>query len=174
MPTDASGHVTAYMSLPPLTGWDWFVLLSVGLSTGYGFFVGLARTIFGLASWVAALIGTPLLAPLLIANTGWAQYGAVVWVIVFLVLFLLVRLVGNALAKGLRASGLGGVDRLTGALFGLARAAILIVLVVGAAHLMGADRGAGWLNAASRPLLDAIVHQIEPFLPQRLSGIRTT
>ncbi|MBK8767461.1 MAG: CvpA family protein [Burkholderiaceae bacterium] len=162
------------MSLPPLTGWDWFVLLSVGLSTGYGFFVGLARTIFGLASWVAALIGTPLLAPVLIAKTGWGHYGAAVWLIVFLALFVIVRLVGRALAKGLRASGLGGVDRLTGALFGLARAAVLIVLVVGVGRLMGADRGAGWVNATSRPLLDAIAHQIEPFLPQRLSGIRTT
>ncbi|HPU52806.1 MAG TPA: CvpA family protein [Burkholderiaceae bacterium] len=162
------------MSLPPLTGWDWFVLLTLGLSTGYGFFTGLARTVFGLASWVAALIGTPLLAPMVIASTGWTQHAMVVWVILFLVLFLLVRMIGGALAKGLRASGLGGVDRLTGALFGVARAAILIVLVVGAAHLMGADRGAGWLNAFSRPLLEAIVHQIEPFLPQRLSGIRTT
>jgi membrane protein required for colicin V production len=94
--------------------------------------------------------------------------------IVFLALFVIVRLVGRALAKGLRASGLGGVDRLTGALFGLARAAVLIVLVVGVGRLMGADRGAGWVNATSRPLLDAIAHQIEPFFPQRLSGIRTT
>ena len=162
------------MSLPALTGWDWFVLVVVVMSTGYGFMLGLARTIFGLASWVAALIGTPLLAPPLIASTGWTQYGAAVWVIVFLVLFMLVRMSGGALAKGLRATGLGGVDRLTGALFGLVRAAALIVLVVGVAHLMGADRRAGWLNAMSRPLLDAIVHQIEPFLPRRLSGIRTT
>lgn len=114
----------------PLTGWDWFVLLAVGLSTGYGYIIGLARTIFGLASWVAALIGTPLLAPVLIAKTDWGHYGAAVWLIVFLALFVIVRLVGRALAKGLRASGLGGVDRLTGALFGLARAAVLIVLVV--------------------------------------------
>ena len=162
------------MSLPPLTGWDWFVLLAVGLSTGYGYIIGLARTIFGLASWVAALIGTPLLAPVLIAKTGWGHYGAAVWLIVFLALFVIVRLIGRALAKGLRASGLGGVDRLTGALFGLARAAVLIVLVVGVGRLMGADRGAGWVNATSRPLLDAIGHQSEPFLPQRLSGIRTT
>lgn len=162
------------MSLPALTGWDWFVLLAVVLSTGYGFILGLARTLFGLASWVAALIGTPLLAPLAIASTGWTQYPLAMWVIVFLALFLSVRLAGIALAKGLKASGLGGVDRLSGALFGLARAAVLIVLVVSVAYLMGAQRGAGWRASLSRPLLDAIVHQIEPFLPQRLSGIRTT
>ena len=162
------------MSVPTLTGWDWFVLLSIGLSTGYGLITGLARTIFGLASWIAALIGTPLLAPSLIAATGWGEYGIGVWVVLFIGLFLMVRMVGSALAKGLKASGLGGVDRVTGGLFGLARAAVLIVLVVAAARMLGADRQAGWRNAFSRPLLDALVHQIEPYLPQRVSGIRTT
>ena len=162
------------MSPPPMTGWDWFVLITLGLSVGYGFFIGLIRTLFGLASWVIALVGTPLLAPPAILATGQMQYGIAIWVAVFIGLLIVVRLVGNLLAKGLRAGGLGGVDRLTGALFGLLRAAVLIVLVVAAARMLGIDSSESWRGAFCKPLLDAIAHQIEPFLPQRASDIRTT
>ncbi|MFN9911409.1 MAG: CvpA family protein, partial [Pirellulaceae bacterium] len=45
----------------------------------------------------------------------------------FLMVFVAVRFVGFLLAKGLKATGLGGVDRLAGGLFGLARAGLLVV-----------------------------------------------
>lgn len=162
------------MTLPTLTAWDWFVLLALGLSAGYGFVFGLARTLFGLAAWVAALVGTPMLAPYLIEASGLRAHPAFVWVVLFIALLLLVRMIGAALAKGLKASGLGGVDRISGGVFGIARALLLIVLVVACARMLGVDRGPGWREAFSRPLLDAVSNWIEPFLPQRVSGIRTT
>lgn len=162
------------MTMPAFTPWDWFVLLSLGLSAGYGFVFGLARTLFGLAAWAAALIGTPLLAPMVIQGTGLGAHPAFVWVVLFIALLLLVRAVGVALSQGLKASGLGGVDRISGGLFGVVRALVLIVLVVACARMLGVDRGPGWREAYSRPLLEALAHWIEPFLPQRTSGIRTT
>ncbi|MCX7275187.1 MAG: CvpA family protein [Burkholderiales bacterium] len=162
------------MSLPLLTGWDWFVLITLGLSSVLGLVRGLVRTLFGLASWLVALLLTPVLAPLLIDRIELAQFAIGIWVLLFIGLFALVRVSGHALAGGLRATGLGGVDRLGGALFGVIRALALIVLVVAGATLMVFDREPMWRDAASRPLLDAIADWIEPHLPRRESGIRTT
>jgi hypothetical protein len=35
-------------------------------------------------------------------------------------------------------------------------------------------QGAAWRTAISRPLLDAIVDWVEPYLPGRVSGVRQT
>ena len=57
----------------------------------------------------------------------------VLYVVAFLLTFVAVRIVGALFVKGVRSVGLAGVDRFLGAALGLARAAlvILIVAVVG-------------------------------------------
>lgn len=161
-----------------LTAWDWFALAVLIVSVLLGLVRGLVRTAFALASWVVALGGALLGSPLVIASFGLA---APVWAVglpLFLILFLLTRLVGSLIARGLSLVGLGGVDRLFGAVVGAARAAIIIAIAALLASLFGVQQEPAWQQALCRPLLDEMVARLTPVVPAlppvRPAGIRAT
>ncbi|HMS81006.1 MAG TPA: CvpA family protein [Burkholderiaceae bacterium] len=160
--------------LDAVTGWDWFVGIVLLLSVGIGVMRGLVRTVFALAAWVVALLAVPLAGPPLARALPDVVPNAVSYLAVFLLLFVAVRTLGALAAKALRGIGLGGADRLLGAALGVVRAAILILVVAVGAHLAGYSKHPAWKQAQSRPLLDALVQWAEPFLPERLSGVRRT
>ncbi len=162
------------LSLDVLTGWDWFVLLVFLLSISLGVWRGLVRTVFGLAAWVTALIGAPLLAPAVVDAVGMQAYPWVVIVLLFVAILVAVRLLGSALARLLGKVGLGGADRGLGGALGAARALLLILLAVVAARMLEMDQNSAWRNALSRPLLEALVQWVEPHLPQRQINVRQT
>ena len=157
-----------------LTGWDWFVLLVAAASIALGLWRGLIRTVFGLAAWVIALIGTPLLGPALIGAVELEDHPWVVLVLLFVVLLLVVRLLGWGTARLLGKVGLGGLDRLLGAVFGLARALLLVMIAAVCAHAVELDQRTAWKRSYSRPLLDAFVELAGPYLPQRTNRVRET
>jgi membrane protein required for colicin V production len=95
-------------------------------------------------------------------------------VVIFLVLLIGTRLLGGLAARALHGVGLGGLDRLLGGALGVLRAGIIILLVALVAHLNGMSAEPAWQQAWSKPLLDRLVYWAEPFLPERLSGIRQT
>jgi membrane protein required for colicin V production len=76
------------------------------------------------------------------------------------VVFILVLVIGAAiawLARALiRGSGLTGVDRLLGGLFGFARGALLVGLGVIVLELADLDQDAWWQNARLKPHADRI------------------
>lgn len=160
--------------LEAITGWDWFVLIVVVLSVGIGVLRGLVRTIFALAAWVVALLGVPLASPFLIQVVPDAVPHAVSYVVVFVLLFAMVRSLGALAVRALHGVGLGGADRLLGAVLGGARALLVVLVVAVVAHLAGHSRQPAWQQAQVRPLLDAMVAWAEPFLPERLTGVRRT
>jgi membrane protein required for colicin V production len=150
-----------------LTAWDWLLGGLVIVSVGLGLLAGLVRTAFALASWVVALVGALLGSPLLIASF---HLNAPVWALalpLFLVIFVLTRLIGSMIAKGLAAVGLGGIDRMLGGVVGAARALIALV-----AATTGFDRHPEWVNARSRPLLDEISSRLAPLLPVKAVGTK--
>ena len=157
-----------------LTGWDWFVLVSLFASIGLGLLRGLVRTVFALAAWVVSLLGVPVamhwLVPMLPPEMPYALLVAVI----FLALFIGVRMLGSLASRALRGIGLGGADRLLGAALGAARALVIILLVALAAHLAGYSKRPDWQQAHCRPLLEWLVQWAEPFLPERLSGVQRT
>jgi len=160
--------------LDAITGWDWFVVIVVVLSVGFGLMRGLVRTVFALAAWGVGLLGVPLISPYALRMLPDAVPHPVVYFVVFLVLFVAVRMLGSLAARGLRGLGLGGADRLLGAALGTLRAAIVILLAALGTHLAGYSKHPSWTQALSRPLLDGLVQRAEPFLPERLSGVRKT
>ncbi len=164
----------AESTLSMLTGWDWFVAIVFLLSVMLGLLRGLVRQVFGLAAWVAGVLGAPLLAPAAIEATGMHAQAWVVLVLLFIALFIVVRLLGFLLAKGLGRVGLGGADRGLGAALGAARAALLILIAAVAASSLGLDQTPAWRDARSRPLLEGLVDWVQPYLPQQPSVIRET
>ncbi|MFZ4759228.1 MAG: CvpA family protein [Burkholderiaceae bacterium] len=160
--------------LDAVTGWDWFVAAVVLLSVGFGVLRGLVRTIFALAAWGVAVLGVPLGGPPLARALPDAVPELVSYGVVFLLLFVSVRMLGSLAAKALRGIGLGGADRLLGAAFGAARAVLVILVAALGAHFAGLSKQPAWTQALTRPLLDGLVREAEPYLPEKVSGIRRT
>ncbi len=151
-----------------LTTLDVILLVLCGLSIILALWRGLVRTLFGLAAWAISLIASPFLAQILSERFDWSW--ALALGLSFLVIFLATRLVGSLIARALVRVGLSSVDRLLGALFGAARAFLIIALLATIAHSFKLDRTLTWREAASAPLLDGIVQWVEPMLPERFGG----
>ena len=162
------------MTLDAITGWDWFVAIVLLLSVGLGLVRGLVRTVFALGAWVVAVVGVPLAGPPLARVLPEAVPHAVAFVTVFLLFFVAVRVLGNLAARALHGIGLGGADRFLGAVLGVARAALVVLVVVLGAYVAGFSKYPSWTQALSRPLLDGMVRFAEPFLPEKVSGVRRT
>jgi membrane protein required for colicin V production len=162
------------LTLGAITGWDWFVLSVFVLSVGLGLFRGMVRTVFAFGAWVVGLLGVPFASPFLIGLLPAEVPRPVIYVLVFLLLFVAMRMLGGLAARALRGVGLGGADRFLGAVLGIGRAVIIVLLVALGAHLAGLSKESAWQQAMSKPLLDALVVWAEPFLPERVSGVRQT
>jgi hypothetical protein len=98
-----------------ITGWDGFVAVVLLLSVGIGAVRGLVRTVFALGAWAVALLGVPVAGPPLARVLPEGLPQALIFLSVFLLLFVAVRMLGSLAAKALHGIGLGGADRLLGA-----------------------------------------------------------
>lgn len=157
------------MSLDQLTGWDYLVVLVLGISVILGLLRGMIRTLFALAGWVVAFIGAPVLTPPLLGLTGISVPPWVALAVVFFALLLLTRLAGTLLARLTSSVGLGGVDRGMGVVVGVARALLIVAAIAVAGRLLDLHEQPAWQKAMSRPLLDRIVQTVDPYLPTRLT-----
>ena len=72
---------------------------------------------------------------------------------VFVGSLMVTALVGLLLSKIVKAVGLGGVDRMLGAVFGAARGLLIVLAAALLAGLTSAPRQAFWRDSASGPLL---------------------
>jgi membrane protein required for colicin V production len=158
------------VTLDQLTGWDYLVLLVLGISVILGLLRGMIRTLFALAGWVVAFVGAPVLTPPLLAVTGLPVPAWVALVVVFFTLLLLTRLAGTLLARLTSSVGLGGVDRGMGVVIGAARALLIVAAIAVAGRLLDLHQQPSWQKAVSRPLLDRIVETVDPYLPKRLTS----
>jgi membrane protein required for colicin V production len=112
---------------------DLLVLAIVGISALLGLSRGLVRELLGLGSWVLAGFGAYRLAPAAmpmlrqaIGNPDIADPAA--YAIVFVVLLILLSLLANLVGRAVEMSMLGGLDRSLGLMFGVLRAAVVLIL----------------------------------------------
>ena len=160
--------------LEAVTGWDWFVGLVALVSVGAGLIRGLVRTVFALGAWAVGVLGVPVLAPMAVGLVPDGVPQPAVFALIFLTLFVAVRVLGSLAARALHGIGMGGFDRMLGAGLGLVRAAIIVLVAALIAHLGGFSKHPSWTQALSRPVLEAMVKWAEPYLPEQVSGVRRT
>lgn len=155
-----------------LTWIDAVVAVVLLASVILSFARGLVREIASLAIWVIALVGASRLAhyPAEIMP-GWltgpmAQTAG--FLIVFVLVLLLGRLVTMALRELVHASGAGGLDRFLGSLFGLARGGLIVVVLAVMAAMTSLPASDAWRRATSRPYLEAGIRLAAPWLPDAI------
>ncbi|KGV27424.1 CvpA family protein [Burkholderia pseudomallei] len=159
-----------------LTAFDYAVLLVIGLSALRGAWRGFVGEIFGLIGWIAAfLIACRFVGVVLpYIPATWPGGALTQWVIAFALIIIgvvLVAGVANALLSRIaQATGLGGIDRSLGMMFGLVRGVLLVLLLVAAAGLTELPKQEFWRDALLRPLAEQGVRELKPLLPDGLAA----
>jgi membrane protein required for colicin V production len=157
-----------------MTAFDYAVLLIVGVSILISVMRGLVREALALvgwvvAFWVAAHYTVPL-APLLphaIPNETLRMLAAFVGL--FLGSLLVATLLTIALAELVKKLGMGAVDRGLGALFGLVRGLLIVLVLVLLAGLTPLPHQNYWRNAMLSAPFEALVAVVNPWLPEQLA-----
>jgi membrane protein required for colicin V production len=153
---------------------DSAVLAIIGISVLLSIWRGAVREVLALAAWVFAFLAAQEYAPVAamympasIVNGSLRLLAA--FVSIFLVVLLATGLVAFLLARLLRSAGLGPLDRGLGAVFGLARGILVVMILVLLCGLTAFPRTPAWLNARLSPALEEAVAALKPLLPEELA-----
>ncbi len=140
---------------------DALIVLICVASGVFGFWRGFVKEALSLATWLAAIWiawrFTWLIEPWL---GDWiAAPELKIWT-ARVILFVVVLIAGGVaawLARTLvRATGLGGMDRTLGGVFGVARGVLIVGLLVIAMQLAGIDQAPWWQRARLKPFGDRV------------------
>jgi membrane protein required for colicin V production len=154
-----------------MTAFDFIVIGIIGLSTLFAFARGFVRVVISLVAWVVALVAAFQYADVLAAwLPGFADAGRARYIVAFVLLMAVVLLVGALLgwllSRLVRAVGLGVVDRTLGAVLGVARGMLIVVIGVLIAGLTTFPQQEWWRHAMFAPALVDAALSVRPWLPQ--------
>ncbi|KAF1011268.1 MAG: CvpA family protein [Burkholderia sp.] len=158
-----------------LTAFDYAVLAVIGLSALRGAWRGFVSEIFGLIGWLMAFFVACRYVGVVVRYipSTWPGGALIQWVVVFVAIIIgvvLVAGVANALLSRLaKTTGLGGVERSLGLLFGLVRGVLLVLLLVAAGGLTELPKQDCWRNGLLRPFAEQGLRDFKPFLLERLT-----
>ncbi len=150
---------------------DAALLAVLALSTAFAYARGIVRSLIGFVAWIAGLVAGFLFAPRLaqLAPT-FTDYPLLPQAIAFVLVFVLAIVAGALLAWPLRAvvhgAGLGFLDRGLGAVFGIARGALLALVFAVIAGLSALPQRDWWQNSFFSPELEAAALAVRAWLPQ--------
>jgi len=157
-----------------VTPFDYAVIALVTLSLLFGLWRGVISEILALLAWVAAFIAARTWAvpagELVAAGMSepvWRQVAGFITVfVVVMVLFVLGRWLLSLLLK---AVGLRPLDRVLGALFGIARGVLVVFVAVLLGGLTPLPQESWWRQATLAPPLETAVLAAKPWLPPELA-----
>ncbi|MDP1657984.1 MAG: CvpA family protein [Methylotenera sp.] len=153
-----------------MTSFDYVVLTVIGLSIILSVMRGFFREALAILGWIAAFVVAKTyvnqILPMMPVNIPTESLRILA---AFLVLFLATLLISSLLAIALSAIfkkiGLGWLNRLLGAVFGLARGMLIVCIIVFLAGLTDVPNDARWRNAMFSAPIEALVISMLPWLP---------
>ena len=154
-----------------MTWLDYTVFGVFAASVICGAWRGLVREVIAILGWVIAFLAANLFA----GPLGEAMPQAIptpelrlvaAFVAIFIGSLVVTSLLGLLLSKAMHAAGLAGLDRVLGALFGVARGALIVLAATLLAGLSSLPREAVWRDSlVGGPLAQAAL-ALKPLLPQ--------
>ena len=146
------------------------------LSLVIGAWRGLVYELMSLAGWVTAFVLAQWLAqdvaewlPVWREAAAQVRY-ALAFVLVFVASVFVAALLSWVLRKLVETAGLRPADRSLGAMFGLLRGVLLLVVLAVVVRLLGLHSEPWWQNALATPWLDVLMAGIKPWLPTALQA----
>ena len=158
-----------------MTAFDWLAIALIGLSALYGVTRGLVFEVisllgWGAAFWCAQAFATGVAAWLPIGEAEAAWRYPLAFVRVFVGVAFGVGLAASLMRRLVSAAGLSPVDRTLGGAFGLARGAVVLLVLAVMVHLLALSEGAWWRDSRSAGVLDAALQGLKPSLPEKLAS----
>ncbi len=161
-----------------MTGFDFIVLLIVGVAAVGGFMRGFVQEILSLAAWILALFAIRFLhTPLTAALVNYVGEDITTAVLAFAILLLIpyaaMKVIANNVGKASRSSVLGPIDRVLGFGFGALKGAVIVViafslLVLGYDTVWGYKGRPTWIsNARSYDFIDAGSRSLVEMIAER-------
>ena len=161
-----------------MTGFDYVVLLIVGLAAIGGFMRGFVEEILSLLAWAASIFAirflhtpaTDYLAAKMPTETG---AGVLAFFLLLLLPYFAVRLVARQIGSASRGSLLGPIDRVLGFGFGAIKGLLIVVfgfsvLVLGYDVVWGPEGRPTWISQArSYPLVNASSEALVTLIAER-------
>lgn len=161
-----------------MTWVDYVIVAVVVLSMLVGGLRGLVREMLSLAGWVLAValalwLGTDVAQAL---PQDWDPVArlALGSVLVFVATVFAAGLLGSLLSRLLKAAGLGGSDRALGALFGLCRGLLAVIVLSLIARFTHLTAQPAWKQAVLLPGVTALILAIKPWLPAKVQPLVKT
>jgi membrane protein required for colicin V production len=150
---------------------DWVCLAILAASLLLGAWRGLVYEVLSVISWVAAFVVAQWLAPqaadlLPMGNATEVVRYAAGFAIVFIGVVFAGGLVAWGIKKLVEAVGLRPVDRTLGALFGLARGAILLMAVAVLVNMTPFRMASWWTGSTGAAAATAALKALKPVLPE--------
>jgi membrane protein required for colicin V production len=154
---------------------DYAVIGVMLLSIIVGAVRGAIREVMNIAGWVIAFILAHSFAANLAAHfADWAVEPVLrlvaAWVIIFLVVLLGVGLVSSLVTGLVKKLGLGGLDRGLGAVIGVARGALVLLVLTLGLGLTKMPQSMLWREAATTPWLEVAALYSRSLLPDSVAA----
>jgi len=155
------------MTLPAL---DWIFLAVLLVSLLLGAWRGLIYEMLSVLNWIAAFILAQWLAPdvaqkLPMEGAAEAVRYAAGFVLVFVIAMLTGGLVAALAKKLLSAVGLQSTDRALGAVFGLLRGVVLLLVATVVVGMTPLKSGPWWQESVGAGISSATLKALKPVLP---------
>jgi membrane protein required for colicin V production len=153
-----------------MTVFDYAVLTIISASVLLGLWRGVVSELLALAAWIAAfLVARAVATDVAALLTGQiAEPGvrlAAAYVLVFIGVLLVVAIARLLISLLLKAAGLGFLDRLLGAGFGVLRGVLVVLAAVLVAGMTPLPQAAWWRDAMLAPPLETVIIAAKPWLP---------
>ena len=157
-----------------MTIFDYAVLTIIGLSVIFSVMRGAVREVLAIVGWVAAFYVartyTSELLPMMPADIPSESLRIVAaFLVLFLATLLLAALLAIAISAVFKKVGLGWLNRLLGALFGVLRGLLIVCVVVFLAGLTDIPKDARWRNAMFSAPIEALVVTMLPWVPEGIA-----
>jgi len=157
-----------------MTVFDYAVIFIIGLSVMLSVIRGAVREVLALAAWVlaflaaqsytveiAAMLPDTLSNPSLRLMVGFA--------VIFLTVLVIMSVIAILCSKLVKASVLSVADRCLGAVFGLARGFLMVLILVLLGGLTSLPKQPTWKDAQFSSQLERVATYVKTWLPEGLS-----
>ncbi len=165
------------MTIEPLTIADTCIIIIIAISLIVGLMRGFIRELISLVVWVVAILlglkyGKVLGNYLLSSMIGEEE---IRFIVMFLILFIAVMIVGMIISAALRTlvakTGLSFFDRLFGVIFGFARGALVVCMVIMFINLSSWQDKDWYKQSYFVEKLQPFVGWLEKNVPDRMSQV---
>jgi len=150
---------------------DWIFVAVLCVSTVVGIWRGLVYEVLSVLNWIAAFVLAQWFAPMAAQRLPMAGASEVVryaagFVLVFVVSLFAGGLVAFLIRKLVAAVGLRPVDRVLGAVFGLVRGVVILLVLAVLVGMTPLVKGPWWQESTGSHVATVALQGLKPVLPE--------